>query len=180
MSSSCILCLRCGLRDFSARMVPLVALWIHELPLYKRTSFLGPCWVLEASLQLPVSCSDFPFPFLHGIVASTSTSNFLLACWMISLSSSSSGSIKVDASQLSSIIKFWLFVRPFLFFLLSERLSQFWSLLQATHYLVWWSLEHLSVLPDHRYTFGGFSSNKVNFVSPFQESNKFLFASTFQ
>ena len=87
---------------------------------------------------------------------------------------------KVDACQLSSIIKFWLFVRPFLFFLLSERLSQFWSLLQATHYLVWWSLEHLSVLPDHRYTFGGFSSNKVNFGSPFQESYKFLFASTLQ
>ena len=90
--------------------------------------------------------------------------------------------IRINKSRCLSIVEHYqvLALRSPILVFLSERLSQFWSLLQATHYLVWWSLEHLSVLPDHRYTFGGFPSNKVNFVSPFQESNKFLFASTFQ
>ena len=51
------------LRDFEVEMVPVVDLWIHELPLHKHTSFLEPCWMHEASLRLPGSWSGFLFPF---------------------------------------------------------------------------------------------------------------------
>ena len=33
-SSKYILCLQCVLRDFEVEKVQLVALWIHEIPLY--------------------------------------------------------------------------------------------------------------------------------------------------
>ena len=36
----------------------------------------------------------------------------------------------------------------------------------------------VSLHPEHMYPFGGLSLNKVNFVNPFQESDKLLFAST--
>ena len=38
----------------------------------------------------------------------------------------------------------------------------------------------VSLLPDHRYPFGGFLLNRVNFVNHLQESDKCLLESTFQ
>ena len=40
------------------------------------------------------------------------------------------------------------------------------------HDLVWSSNDFLSVSPDHINLVGDFSFNRVNFVKPFQESNK--------
>ena len=54
---------------------------------------------------------------------------------------------KVNSTQFSSIVKFWLFFCPFLFFLDSARLYQFSSILLAIHNLVWLSFESLSVSP---------------------------------
>ena len=69
-----------------------------------------------------------------------------------------------------------------LVFLDSGRLSQFWSIRQATHDL--WSRSRLnfcqSLSPDFINPLGGFSLNKANFVKPFHESDKLLFETTFQ
>ena len=46
-----------------------------------------------------------------------------------------------------------------------------------------WSGRRLNVgqsLPDLFHPLGGFSYKRVNFVKPFQESDKLLFESTFQ
>ena len=52
---------------------------------------------------------------------------------------------EIISSQLSSIFQFWLCSCPFLFFLDSERISQFWTILQAQHDLVVWLFELLSI-----------------------------------
>ena len=49
-SWSYILCQQCGLRDLSVEMVPFVALWIHEIPLFKHTSLLEPCCCQQVRL----------------------------------------------------------------------------------------------------------------------------------
>ena len=55
--------------------------------------FFQPCCMHRCSLQLPESRWNL-VPFLRGMAASMCTSNFLLACLMVSINSSSSGSIK--------------------------------------------------------------------------------------
>ena len=133
----------CGLRDLSTGMVALLALWIHELPQYKRTSFLEPCWMLEASLQLPVSCSDFPFLFFarHSRVHRNFQLSpcvfdgfFIFTIFRID---------ETNASQPSSIVDFRDSRLPVLASLSSERLFPFWTRHQATNYQVWWLLEFL-------------------------------------
>ena len=80
---------------------------------------------------------------------------------------------KVHSSQPSSIIEFWLLVFSILVSLDSERLYQFWSIILAIPDLVWKAFELLSISPwDHIYPLGGFSFNWVNFLKPFQESDK--------
>ena len=60
----------------------------------------------------------------------------------------------------------------------SERLYQFWCILLAIHDLVWKSFELLSISRTTYILWEGFSHNRVNFVKPFQESDKHLFEST--
>ena len=87
---------------------------------------------------------------------------------------------KVNSSQSSSIVELWFFFCPFLFFSMLSGFTNFrpnfWP------YMIW-SGRRLNLCQspsDHIYRFGGFSFNKVNFVNPFQESDKCLFGSTFQ
>ena len=79
MPSICILCLRCGLGDFSAGMVPLVALWIHQLPLARVLRFFGT--LLDALSLAPDTREllGLSVHLLHGIITPIGTSNFLLA-----------------------------------------------------------------------------------------------------
>ena len=70
---------------------------------------------------------------------------------------------KINASQPSSTVEFWLLVLPILAFLSSERLFNFSSILQATHSQVWQLLHFFGLSPDHMYPLGDFSFNRVNF-----------------
>ena len=75
----------------------------------------------------------------------------------------------------------WVFNCPFLFFSILSGFSKFWTILRATHDLVMWSSEMLSISPwTTFFPVGGFSFNNVNFVKPLNESDKLLFKSTFQ
>ena len=70
---------------------------------------------------------------------------------------------------------------PILTFPSSERLVPFWTKLQVTNYQVWLLLEFLLV--SHRTTKIPLEVsffNKVNFVNPFQQSDKLRCAPTFQ
>ena len=55
--------LRCGLHDLFEKLVPCAALWIHEIPLFKRALSLKSCRVLEVLLQFPESSNDLDFSF---------------------------------------------------------------------------------------------------------------------
>ena len=87
---------------------------------------------------------------------------------------------KVDASRSSSMIEFGLLVCPFLFFLsLLNGFPNFGPYFRP--HIIWSGgrLNFCQSLPDHVFPFGSFAFNYVDFVNPFQETDKLLFESTF-
>ena len=113
-SLSCILCLQCGIRDFSVEMIPNVVSWTHE----------PPCWIRNSSLQCPeswsaslfLSCKALPPPLELPTLSSRFFVFFIFSIFQID---------EINASQPSSIIELWLLVCPFLLFSLLSGLSNF-------------------------------------------------------
>ena len=152
-------------------MIPNVVSWTHE----------PPCWIHHSSHQFPeawsaslfLSCKTLPPP----LELPTFSSRFCIVFFIFSI-------FQIDgmnASQPSSIIELWLLVCRVLLFSLLSGLSNFAPNFRP-HILRSGSCLNFcqSPLPNHSYLLGGFSFNKVNFVNPFQESDKLRFVSTFQ
>ena len=88
---------------------------------------------------------------------------------------------EINASQSSNIDELWLLVCPFLLLFLLIGFSQFLDQTSDHKFsglVVAWIC--VSLLLRHIFPLGGFSFIKVNFVNPFQESDKLRFASTFK
>ena len=110
---SCILCLQCGLRDLSVEIVPFVALWIHENPLFKRTSFWNLVECIKPRYSFLQPCQAFRFLFAwHGRVdMHFQLSPRILDGFFIFFVFRNN---IVYASHPSRIIEFWLLVCPLL------------------------------------------------------------------
>ena len=149
-------------------MIPNVASWTHELPLLKHTLFLeiGGCVVLR-------------FSFLK---AGGTFSHLVAQHCRVHVHFQISPRLphQLNATQSSTIIEFRLLVCPFLLLSLLSDFTNFGPYFRP--HIVWSSgrLIFCQSPSDHIYLFEGFSFSKTNFVSPFQESEKLLFASTFQ
>ena len=129
---------------FSAGVVPLVALWIHNSSLQFPCSFLAPWSMKIMPLHHRNASSSAPrflvpewisFFARHGRVQrpfqiSPHNSKGFLVFFVVTIN-------EVDTSHSSSIIDFWLLVCPFLFFFLLSGFFQFCSILQAIHDLVY-------------------------------------------
>ena len=166
VASRCILCLRC---DLSVQKSPNVVSWIHGLPRYKHTVF--GILLESGKTSLFFSCKALPRP--------SELPTFFLVLLMVSLYSASSGSMTKNTSQSSSIIEFWLLVCPFLFFSLLSSVSNFGPDFRPQILRFRGCLANLSVSSRPQISWE-VSLNGVNFVNPFQESDKLRFASTFQ
>ena len=128
-----------------------------------------------------VSCgflARFLISILHCMAASIETSSFFLAFLVVSVYSSSSGSMKYDGSQCSSVVELWFLRAPSLLLFL---LSCFWH---ANPNFGWqiilvvaWIFVSLSL--DHTHPWGGFFNN-VNFVNPVHKPDEVRSTSTFQ
>ena len=166
--SSCIL-------DCLLIFVPLAVLWIHEIPLYKRT-FFQLCWLLQASLQFPESTNglDFlltwhsRFCLYFQLFPRIFCFSIFFVFWIAN----------ITFSHFARVLKLWLFIGPFLSFSslrwFAENCQHFWP-----HVI--WSRSRLNFCqsrPGQRFSFGTF--NRVNFVKPVHEPDKLLFSSTFQ
>ena len=78
--------MRYDLHDLSVEIIPDVVSWTHG-PLNDTCMLcvLESRWIHNFSLEFPEAGSVSLFlSFLHGIAASIGTSNFLLACLMVS------------------------------------------------------------------------------------------------
>ena len=163
---------------FSCNMVfVMMRQWFSHTQSCRFTSFQNTrkfCFVL-LDAQLP----QF-FMILQGIAGATDVSNFLRAFLMVSLNSLFSGSMKYIPLNFRAFSR-WIFSSDH--FCFSFSLAFFptvfqisghkWSGLDVSCFLV-------NLSPDHMYPSGGFSSNKVNWVKPVQESDKSRDPSTFQ
>ena len=117
--------------------------------------------------------------FLHGRAASSGTSNFLLAFSTFSLYSPSSTSIKFMLLNLRALSSFG-------FSIVHSCFSLFWAVFpilvhtsghKFSGLVVAWFFVSLS---SGTCPLGYFSFSKMNFVNPFQESDKLRFKFTFQ
>ena len=141
--------------------------------------FLKSCWIHNSSLQFPetgsvslfLCCTAWPHPLELPTFSSVFEGFFVFITFQVD---------KINASQPSNIMEFWLLVCPFLLFSLLIGFSNVRPYLRP-HILrsgscLNFCYSHLGRINR----FGGFSINSVNFVNPSQESDKLRFASTFQ
>ena len=157
-------------------MIQNVVSWTRASPRYMHALFLESCWIHNSSLQFPVTESVF-VPSLLGMIASIGTSNFLLdGFFMFSIFRIT----EINVSQSWSIVEFWLLNCPLLLFSLLNGVPNFGPFFKSHILRSDWCLSFDQSLRDLMYVFGGFPFNKVNFVNPFQESDKTRFAFTFQ
>ena len=158
--SNCILYLQCDLHDLLVEWIPNGFSWIHELPRCVHAFFKKKI-VLDSSLSLTVHRSFFKHffvPVLQSIAASIIISNFFLAFLMASISLSIFQIDETNASQSSSVVNLWLFIKkrrlsvferyralvspwPILPFPSCEPLLTCRTTFQATHNQVWQLLE---------------------------------------
>ena len=117
-----------------------MALWIHENPPYKRTSFWNLVGLHQESIQFPAIMSGFSFSFCmawqrrYALPTFSSHSRwFIFFVFRIN---------KVYISHPSSIIEFWLLVYPLLLLPLLSGCPNF-SLYFRPHMI--WSRRRLSV-----------------------------------
>ena len=170
--SSCVL-------DYKDSARCLVDLWDSTTQPYNvLTSFPLPIFGSAFALSMVKCCLSI---LSQGMSGATSLSSLLRAFfenfWILFVIWID----KVTSSQFSSIVKFWLFFCPFLFFSILSRFTNFrpyfWT------YIIWSRRRlifcHSSPGP-HISFFGSFSFNRMNFVNPVQESEKCLLESTSQ
>ena len=162
-TSKWILCLSCGLRDIWAEKVPLVALWIREIPRFNHKSFSESSRMQSPIVQTLSWCRwvVFSTACLVPQVFPVFSSRF----WWISLYSASPGSIKWIPLILLALSSFG-------FSLGHSCFSWFWAaspIFVQTSGHIWSGLVvawiFVSLLPDHIYPFGGFSFNSLNLVN---------------
>ena len=139
-------------------------MWTREIPRCMHTLF--SCAVPSIAT---VSCgflARFLVSILQGIAVSIKTSYVFLAFLLVSSNSPPSGSIKIDASQFSSIVELWILHSPFLLLLLlyCSDIPDHISGHKSSGLAVAWIF--VRGHPDHTYPFGSVSVTCVNFVDP--------------
>ena len=152
-------------------MIPNVFSWTHAPPRCMHVLSSESYWIRNSSRPFPESrsaslflfCKALPLPLELQLFPCIFDGFFIVTIFRID---------EINASQSSSIIEFWLLDCPLL---LLSPLSGFSNSGPdfRPHIL-------RSVPPRTTNIFWSFSSNRVNFVHPFQESDKLRFASTFQ
>ena len=141
-SSMYIRGLQCDLHDAFVEIVSPFVWWLRETQLCNHFSILCP--VKMHSLHALVAKKLSLLLNLQGMAGVIGVSSFFLAFFIVSWYSSSVGPMKYfPLSWALSNLGFCQL--PIFVFLDSERLSQFWTILQATHDHVWKSFERLSV-----------------------------------
>ena len=130
----------------------------------------GQSYFVLNSFLLPIFGFAFAFTMLgclwHGIAGVISLSNFLLGILRLSEYFLSSGSIKLNSSQSSSVVELWSLSCPLLSFSTLSGFTNFGR--YFCPYTIWFGcrLNFLWISPDHICPLGGFSSNRVRIDIP--------------
>ena len=186
---------------FSAQKILDVDSWTHASPRYMHACFFLFGILLDSQLRASASWGKYCFfvPFLHGIAASTGTSNFLFvgflmrqvwfATGLFSAQFVAGPTRRTCSAVVGRRCKQWSFCEHFFAENKTSRVTT--SLKNQTHSTrtVFPFLVHTSSLtcsglavagfvcvnfhPDHKYTLGSFFSFKrMNFVNPVQTTDK--------
>ena len=146
-------------------------------------AFVGINNASKSCPAVPNIAVGFPLLFvgiLQAIVAGIGTSNFLRAALIVSLNSSSFGSIKNILLNCPTLSSFGFLIAHLclaFFFAASDMCVHISGHTSSEREGVCFLV---SLLPDHVYSSGGFLFNKVNLVKFVSAFDNFLSPSTFQ
>ena len=161
-SSSCILCLRCGLHHLSVGMIPDVVSWTHATPRYMHALFLKSCWIHNFPLQFPEASNASPPLLCTALTPPLELPTFSSHSW-----------------RFLYILRFGSSIAHSCFYLLWAAFP-IWVHTASHIFRSVVASFVVSISPDHIYPVGGFSLNNVSFVNPVQEPDKLRSACTFQ